>query len=258
MGAGAGGLSAEQIDRMASEGVVFAESKSSSHTLAASLKQFARMRKVGVPINGILQQLSLREDISAEMVQDFLAWCEARRDGISRDDILAAFPTVRSDIDDGRRGAGSKSNVASGDESSEGADLQLLHRTFAHDPTMISKFDKEKQHLLAAAIRTGGSTNMHLHLTENYASDLMGELMEARQNPGGFTADEAEAMCLHWLSAQEDPTCRVVGEYLMHAMVSPMRKQERRARRREDREYELRGNADAEVAALAATKVGGR
>ena len=52
------------------------------------------MRKAGVPLGGIVQSLGLRRDISDGMVQEFLTWCKARPDGISHDDVLAAFPSV--------------------------------------------------------------------------------------------------------------------------------------------------------------------
>lgn len=263
MGAGAGGLSAEQLDRMASEGAAFvaaaAEGKAEVvAALAPSLQKFIMMRKVGVPPAAVLQQLSLRRDITDAMVRDFLAWCAARPGSISREDVLTAFPSASSSSG----GNGGTSSKTSGDLSNEACtDLDYLRQALAHDPSLLSKFCNdgddggEKVHLLAAAMRSGDNPNVWVNLTENFAGELQVALAEARRCRR--SADEVEALILDWINLQDDPTERVVAEYLMHTSLPHMRKMERRARRREDRERQRRENADIDAAA-AATKVGGR
>ena len=89
-----------QLDDMVSEAVAFSdynEGKMDDLDLARlskKLKKFVMMRKVGVPQGAVLQQLSLRRDISQDAVREFVEWCEARGGNISKEDVLAVFPAA--------------------------------------------------------------------------------------------------------------------------------------------------------------------
>ena len=340
MGAGAGGLSVETLDRMAAEGCAFAESAAKDAegkrgggcrpgpaALAASLQKFVRMRRVGVPPGAVLQQLSLREDITDDMVRSFVSWCDARPGvnfsksdvcaalgqratvqlsnldtatlqkfvrmrragvphgavlqqvslrgditeetvhsfaswcearpsiGISREDVFAAFPHFAAPELSGQDDYGSKSSAAS---SGQEDDEQLLRQHFAHDVKLLDKFDTGERRLLAAAFRLSGGINPWVYLSDHYAADLTASLLKARNHPQGCTANDLQDIAQEWIDSRDrDPTEKVAGKYIMHAMVGPLRKQERRRRRREEREYAKQADADA-AAAAAATKVGGR
>jgi hypothetical protein len=99
MGAGASALTPEKQEAMLAQGLEFSTSQEGKENnedfqrLASSLKKFARMRKVGVPLQHCLQAMEFRDNpLPKELIQQFQSWVTSKTNGIvTASDIEMAF-----------------------------------------------------------------------------------------------------------------------------------------------------------------------